>query len=268
MVDDGSTDGTQEYLKSLGNRITILSQPNRGPGAARNLGARSAQGEYLAFLDSDDLWFPWTLETYRDVLASVGSIGFVSSAHISFERPSDLCSIVYRDISVRRYSDYFASARDAVWIPGCGVVVPRQLFALAYGFTERHVNGEDSDLWLKLGIAGEFVMIESPPLWGYRQTPGSAVSTRNRTVNGMKLLIATEKSGAYPGGASRARERITIITGHVRPVAVACVREWRIREALALYFSCLTWHLRLHRWRFLVGFWWEVVHAMIGLKFR
>src|SRR5882762_3330329 len=66
VVDDGSSDGTLDYLKSLGAKITTVRQPNRGPGAARNLGARDATGTYLAFLDSDDLWFPWTLEAYRD----------------------------------------------------------------------------------------------------------------------------------------------------------------------------------------------------------
>src|SRR5258708_25538717 len=58
VVDDGSTDGTVNYLQSLGKRIQFLQQTNRGAGPAPNFGARYAQGRYLAFLDSDDLWLP------------------------------------------------------------------------------------------------------------------------------------------------------------------------------------------------------------------
>src|SRR5215470_13207942 len=78
IVDDGSADNTIDYLKSLGNRVNILLQRNRGPGSARNLGARHASGTYLAFLDSDDLWFPWTLEVYRSVIIKHRNPSFVT----------------------------------------------------------------------------------------------------------------------------------------------------------------------------------------------
>src|ERR1700694_305757 len=54
-IDDGSTDGSAEILKSFGNRIKLIQQYNQGPEVARNAGAALAQGEYLAFLDSGDL---------------------------------------------------------------------------------------------------------------------------------------------------------------------------------------------------------------------
>ena len=69
MVDDGSTDGTVDYLLGLGDRVTIIVQRNAGPGAA-DAGAEVATGEYVAFLDSDDLWFPWTLSTYFAALTA------------------------------------------------------------------------------------------------------------------------------------------------------------------------------------------------------
>src|SRR4051794_5139151 len=69
VVDDGSTDGTRDYLESLGDKLRFFVQPRRGPGAARNLAAQHANGEYLAFLDSDDLWFPWTLATFAEVIS-------------------------------------------------------------------------------------------------------------------------------------------------------------------------------------------------------
>jgi len=62
VVDDGSTDETAGVLQSYGNRLRYLVQENAGPGDARNYGIREAGGEYIAFIDSDDLWLPEKLE--------------------------------------------------------------------------------------------------------------------------------------------------------------------------------------------------------------
>ena len=58
VADDGSTDGTAAAVARYGVEIRYLWQPNLGPAAARNLGLRTAQGEFVAFLDQDDLWHP------------------------------------------------------------------------------------------------------------------------------------------------------------------------------------------------------------------
>ncbi|NOS80980.1 MAG: glycosyltransferase family 2 protein [Nitrospira sp.] len=58
VVDDGSTDNTKDVLLRYGERIRYIYQSNSGVGAARNAGVRCAVGEWLAFLDSDDIWLP------------------------------------------------------------------------------------------------------------------------------------------------------------------------------------------------------------------
>ncbi len=62
VVDDGSTDGTEELFKKSSSNLRYLYQANQGVASARNLGISQAQGEWLAFLDSDDYWLPRKLE--------------------------------------------------------------------------------------------------------------------------------------------------------------------------------------------------------------
>ena len=62
VVNDGSTDSTLRILDSYGSDIRVVNQTNRGLAAARNAGANAARGEFLAFLDADDIWLPEKLE--------------------------------------------------------------------------------------------------------------------------------------------------------------------------------------------------------------
>ena len=61
VVDDGSTDDTARVLSRYAGKILALSVNHRGPSAARNYGIKAAHGDYIAFLDSDDLWLPGKL---------------------------------------------------------------------------------------------------------------------------------------------------------------------------------------------------------------
>ena len=58
VVDDGSTDDTPKLLSSYNNKVRVITQTNQGPSAARNRGIETAKGEWIAFLDSDDVWKP------------------------------------------------------------------------------------------------------------------------------------------------------------------------------------------------------------------
>ena len=66
VVDDGSTDNTRKtvenYIRKYPHKIKYFYQENKGPSAARNKGIKEARGNYIAFLDSDDLWLPDKLE--------------------------------------------------------------------------------------------------------------------------------------------------------------------------------------------------------------
>src|ERR1700732_2794127 len=72
-IDDVSSDLTAHVLVSYGTRIKVLQQPTQGPEVARNKAAALGQGQYLVFLDSDDFFFPFALETFDQVIENFDS---------------------------------------------------------------------------------------------------------------------------------------------------------------------------------------------------
>lgn len=70
VVDDGSVDGTVEFLSDLHLPISVIQKQNGGVSSARNVGIKAARGEFVAFLDSDDLWLPGILKAQSEFLDS------------------------------------------------------------------------------------------------------------------------------------------------------------------------------------------------------
>ena len=92
VVDDGSTDGGAEIVRRMqkeDKRIELIVQANAGPGAARNAGIRAATAPYVAFLDADDLWYLWHLET---ALAAIqkNNVAMVGAMYYEWPRQEDM----------------------------------------------------------------------------------------------------------------------------------------------------------------------------------
>ncbi len=85
VVDDGSTDDTRERLTAYGNRIRYILTPNRRVGHARNVGMAHAKGDYLTFLDSDDLLYPYMLEIESKLLDLYPDVGLVYAEMSAFD---------------------------------------------------------------------------------------------------------------------------------------------------------------------------------------
>jgi glycosyltransferase involved in cell wall biosynthesis len=77
VIDDGSQDNTREIISCLDQRVKYYWQKNSGVSSARNKGLEMAQGEFIAFLDSDDTWMPWKLEAQLTVLKEFADAGMV-----------------------------------------------------------------------------------------------------------------------------------------------------------------------------------------------
>jgi GT2 family glycosyltransferase len=253
IVDDGSSDATFEYLLTLGDRVRVIKQARQGPGAARNAGAASATGNYLAFVDSDDLWFPWTLEVIATVIAQ-RSPALIAGQVLDFEGETLPAAVTERTLECLHFKDYLASSRYPV-SPGAGTIfVARRAFVDCGGFATGSVNAEDHDLALRLGTAPGFAQVTSPSTVAWRRHASSETADLSKSIDGVQRLIDQERSGRYPGGAARAAERRRIITRHVRPTSLACLRSGRPSEGLRLYQSTFAWNAAAGLWRYLAAF--------------
>ena len=94
VVDDGSTDGTEavveQYQGFYPEKVRYFYQSNRGPGSARNLGIQKAVGEYIAFLDSDDVWDSRKLGHQVSFLEENPDIGGVFSDYYAFDKKENV----------------------------------------------------------------------------------------------------------------------------------------------------------------------------------
>ena len=93
-IDDGSTDGTRQIIRQYGDRVRYFTQANQGVAASRNLGLSKAQGEYIAFLDQDDVFLPHKLASQVALLERNSSLGIVNSGWQIVDRDGVLQSAV------------------------------------------------------------------------------------------------------------------------------------------------------------------------------
>lgn len=194
-VDDGSTDDTVQVLGGFGERVRVFTQANRGPAAARNHAVRQARGDYLAFLDGDDLWLPGQpavlmghVEKHPDTRVIYGNWGvWHPEADGSF---APLPAFDLKD-------DPVVDAAGSGWIYSkllfdsiihiIAAVIHRSVYDAVQGFDETLRTGSDYDFWLKVSRAYPVVKLDRP-VAVYRQNHTSVTYTVRRENNAYRLL--------------------------------------------------------------------------------
>lgn len=149
VIDDGSTDDTQQRLKQYKDAIKYIYQSNSGSAIARNRGILSSTGKYIAFLDSDDLWYPTKLEKQVRILDKNEDIGFVycdyAKGHNTVEGQKGHLE------TLSPPSGYiFNHLVDANYICTPSVIIRRSVFPNSGFFDPTLLRSQDYDLWLRL----------------------------------------------------------------------------------------------------------------------
>ena len=172
VVDDGSTDETRSVLEGFGPRVTILEQPHAGAEAARNLGLERARGEFVAFIDSDDVWYPDRLSAQLPLFRrpEVGLV-FGDAALVDYRRtpPRRLERTFFDGVRPSRGRVLGELARGC-FIPFSSVLARRECLAAGGGFTPGRVAA-DYLKWVELAARYEFDYV-SRPVYEYAIHPG------------------------------------------------------------------------------------------------
>ena len=162
VVDDGSSDGTAEVLKTFGDRIKYIRQENRGVHAAINAGIRQATGEYIAILDSDDAWLPHKLERQIPVLdESTKAAAVYSRAYIidADGKTKDRDNLQGDALNPETAFDDLLRHDP---IPILTAVIKRSCIDEVGGFSETLNAISDWDLWIRISTRWPIVFIPEP----------------------------------------------------------------------------------------------------------
>jgi glycosyltransferase involved in cell wall biosynthesis len=152
VINDDSPDTPQleEALQSYSGKIVYLKQPNRGAGAARNSGLRVARGEYVAFLDGDDVWLPEFLSEQLQLIQSDDGYDLAYADSINFgEQGSNSATNMAHNPSYGEVT-FLKLLFGECSIVTSTVLARREPVMRVGCFNERFVNSQDFDLWLRL----------------------------------------------------------------------------------------------------------------------
>jgi glycosyltransferase involved in cell wall biosynthesis len=228
VVDDASTDETARLCRSIPQITYVRAERNQRVAGARNLGILASRGEFLSFLDDDDVRLPGSLDRQLEALASEPHAGFIYGQAILSGQESTREEDCYPARCPQ--GDIFFRLLVQNFIP-CGSVVFRRACLSRVGLLDDALAGiDDWDLWLRIAAIYPVIALEQPVLRWRKSTP----------VSGQ--------------GTSQALEIVNLSTGQFRErwLALPRVAETSAsqrRECSHLFSENMAGHLLWETWR-------------------
>src|SRR5258706_4512593 len=184
VIDDGSTDDTRQRLCCYGDRLEYLHQQNRGVAAARNRGLKEATGEFIAFLDADDVWHPKKLERQLAAMTANPDISLLGTSTSDWPAhpPADT-----HDTSAIHLMPWQKLAVKNHLVTS-SVIVRRAALARVGNFDTALQGPEDHDLWLRIAEIATVAILDAP-LTGYRDAPGSLSRQAATMIAGIRQIL-------------------------------------------------------------------------------
>jgi GT2 family glycosyltransferase len=212
VVDDGSTDDTLARLSAIhDSRLRIIRATHSGVAHARNLGVEDARGEFLAFLDADDMWTADKLEAQVSALTADSEAGAAYSwtvfldnqgRYLFAKEPQHYSGDVYAELLVT----FFLAG-------GSNVLARRRCIDAAGRFDESAQPVEDWEYWLRVAKLAQFALVKRYQVL-HRFTIGSASSAVEQYQVAIKRVAAKAFSEAPPGLRARQRECLSNANQH------------------------------------------------------
>jgi glycosyltransferase involved in cell wall biosynthesis len=245
VVDDGSTDDTEEALRPYMDRIRYVYQENLGASAAQNKGVQLARGKWISILASDDLWLPTKLEAQLNAVASLGkdfgasftNCDFFGDTHVT---PSafELAGL-HEEVPFGPLEEPFKfilAPHAAIYVQS--LLVLRSLVEYPNGFDERIVVSEDTDLLFRLAFKTKFCFVNER-LVRIDRMPSREV--------GLMELFSRSDDRAF-GSRERIFQKWICLPGNMDPELRQTVEEM----LKLLYYDWLV--TKLYRFRYVEAF--------------
>lgn len=255
VVDDGSTDGTLELLRGYVGKIKLVTKANGGPASARNLAIKHARGEFIAFLDSDDLWVEDKLAEQVKFFNHHAEVGMVYSEALMFVQEGAQKIIKgklgYTD------SPTFCKLLLGNFIPNLTVMLRRACIDKVGWLNEAKtvIAIEDYEYWLRVAKLFPIAGI-ARPLAYYRVREGNLVGDGRDIEQGLQRTLAAvqEVEKLFPRmwdecGLDRA---MVFARLHIR-AGFAWKRQKNWRECLRKYAAALRYSRRPRVFRWLLA---------------
>jgi glycosyltransferase involved in cell wall biosynthesis len=204
VVDDGSTDGTEEMIKNSAYSVRYYWQENRGEAVSRNRLIKLAQCQFITFLDSDDLLMPDAVERMAKAIAEKGEDVVVYGPYYRIDHNGNITGRCKRKL----YSGYVTKYLFGdIFIHSCGSMFPRKALEEIGGFDETLRFSGDYDLWLRLSLKYPFIGLPQPTFKRRRhQSNLSATSSQSQIIQSNVL----ERFYYEKGGDAVIPKRIAI----------------------------------------------------------
>lgn len=226
VVDDGSTDDTGAALASFSPHLTYVYQEHKGVSAARNRGAVLAQGEYLAFLDSDDLWLRHKLRRQMEFMALHPEARICYTEEIWIRRG-------VRVNPMKKHKKYsgmiFPYCLPLCIISPSSALFTRTLFEEAGMFDESLAVCEDYDLWLRIAARHPVYLVDEPLI--VKRGGHDDQLSRSRTGQDRYRIAVLEK--LLRGGFLTSGQRMLTVQELSRKCSIygnGCIKRGRLEE--------------------------------------
>jgi glycosyltransferase involved in cell wall biosynthesis len=242
VVDDGSRDGTRAVLERYGASLRVLRQERRGAYPARNLGVAHACGKLVAFIDSDDAWYPDRLASQVPLLSrsEVGLV-FADAVHLFPGEPGSATrsTTCFATTPPRRghVADHFTWGN---FVPTTTVLVRRGCLEQVGGFPTSHDVSADYLTWFRIALRHEFEYVDRS-LADYSVHPGGISSDLGRSLRARIELFSAERARTRDPAVRALLDQVVFNLGLHLAVAAARGRArtvhdgWRlVRRAVRL----------------------------------
>jgi glycosyltransferase involved in cell wall biosynthesis len=209
VIDDGSTDRSHEIVEGFDTTIPLrlVEKENGGQSSARNLGAKLAKGDLLAFLDQDDVWYPNHVEELSKPFSnpSYPEIGWTYGNLDEIDETGKLItkSFLSRQSAPHPKTDIFSCLREDMFILPSASLISKKAFGSLGGFDESLSGYEDDDLFLRMFQAGYDSVFIDRPLSRWRIYPSS--NSYSWRMAHSRMIYAQKLLDNFPDDPARAR---------------------------------------------------------------